>query len=520
MDELEQLTAEDIIFLQQKGISPEYIKQQLRRFREGFPRLKILRPATLNDGIQQLTRSQEEKYIALYETARLQGRTMKFVPASGAATRMFKDLIQIYQQLQKKKPLSPKEEVLLQRFIQNLDTFAFYNDLERVLQKKGYHIKKLIKEDQYLIILHYLLTSDGLDYAELPKALLKFHRYPDHARTPLEEHLVEGALHVQSRDGRVRIHFTVPKKFQKIIQEYLKSVESQYRHLGAFYDLSYSVQDPSTDTIAVDLNNFPIRDEHGNLVLRPAGHGALLKNLNDLKGDIVFIKNIDNVVPDPHKPIVIHYKKVLGGMLIYLQEQVFQFMEQLSQRPSADIVERAFRFIKQHFQTPIPAAIAKASLTEKVTYLRQKLNRPIRVCGIVENKGEPGGGPFWVQDKEGEISLQIVESAQIDENDAEQQRIWQSSTHFNPTDIVCGVRDYQGHPFNLLDFRDEDAGIITIKYWQGNAIKVMELPGLWNGSMAKWLTVFVEVPLETFNPVKTVFDLLRPKHLPVENELR
>ncbi len=518
MDDLETLTAEDITFLEQKGISPQTIRQQLQRFREGFPRLEILRPATVNDGIHQLTHEAEEQYISLYETARLQGRTMKFVPASGAATRMFKDLIKIYHQLQQHQPLNEPDTQTLHRFIQNLPNFAFYEDIIRVLETNGYKLKELLQEKNYVPILHYLLLKDGLNYAELPKALLKFHRYPDHTRTPLEEHLVEGAQHVQSAEGVVRIHFTVPKKFRESIATYVQQVIPRYQQWASSFDISYSVQDPTTDTIAVDLNNQPIRDADGKLVFRPAGHGALLKNLNDLQGDIVFIKNIDNVVPDPRKPIVVRYKKVLGGLLVFLQQQVFQLLRELTQKPGQETVQKTQKLLAQYFNLPLPQSFNALSFNEQVDYLIQKLNRPIRVCGIVENKGEPGGGPFWIRDKDGEISLQIVESAQIDTNDPEQQRIWNASTHFNPTDIVCGVRDFQGKPFDLMAFRDNDAGIITIKYWQGQEIKVMELPGLWNGSMAKWLTVFVEVPLETFNPVKTVFDLLRPVHLPVTTQ--
>ena len=514
MDELEQLTAEDIYFLNEKGISTETIRQQLNRLREGFPRLEIVRPATLHDGIRKLTPEEELTYARRFESAMAQGRAMKFVPASGAATRMFKDLIRIYKKLTEHQPLNDEEHHTLERFLTHLSQFAFVVDLAEVLKANGYELTDLQREGRADIILRYLLTADGLNYSELPKALLKFHRYDGETRTPLEEHLVEGAGHVKDQKGTVRIHFTVPARFREAIQTYVQKTLPRYRNHARHFALEYSVQDPATDTIAVDLQNRIVRDERGKPLFRPAGHGALLKNLNDLQGDIIFIKNIDNVVPDHLKPTIIHYKKVLGGLLVEVQEKIFSFLRALQANPTIDVLNEAIAFLDNELHLSLPQELQTASFEKRREYVFRKLNRPIRVCGIVENRGEPGGGPFWVKTANGELSLQIVESAQVDKNDPVQREIWESSTHFNPTDLVCGVRDYTGKPFDLMQYRDTNAGIITVKYWQGKEIKILELPGLWNGSMAYWNTIFVEVPLETFNPVKTVFDLLRPEHLP------
>jgi len=514
MDELEQLTAEDIYFLNEKGISTEAIRQQLNRFRKGFPRLEIVRPATINDGIRKLTPEEETIYAKRFEAAMAQGRAMKFVPASGAATRMFKDLIRIYKKIAERQSLNTEEQHILERFLTHLTQFAFAVDLAEVLQANGFDLSDLLRKRRADVILRYLLTSDGLNYSELPKALLKFHRYNGETRTPLEEHLVEGAGHAKDGMGRVRIHFTVPARFRETIQRYVQKKLPRYQNYARHFSIEYSVQDPSTDTIAVDLQNRIVRDEQGKPLFRPAGHGALLKNLNDLQGDIIFIKNIDNVVPDHLKPTVIHYKKVLGGLLVEVQQKIFSLLEALHTNPTIEVLNEAISFLNRELHIPLPEDLQNASFEKRREYVFQKLNRPIRVCGIVENRGEPGGGPFWVKTANGELTLQIVESAQVDKTDPVQREIWESSTHFNPTDLVCGVRDYTGKPFDLMKYRDTNAGIITVKYWLGKEIKILELPGLWNGSMAYWNTIFVEVPLETFNPVKTVFDLLRPEHLP------
>jgi len=508
--------------LRERGIGVSEIEAQLERFRTGFPRIQLVRPCTPGDGIRQLTPEEEDHFITRYEAAMAQGRAMKFVPASGAATRMFRDLQQIlthydrYVDSIQNKPEAQWEESLqpLRRFVDNLHRFAFYEALQEVLRRAGQDLAAILRRKDYRTLLTYLLTEKGLNYGQLPKALILFHRANHRARTPIEEHLVEGRHHVRDAQGNVRLHFTVPVAYQESIARFVQQVQPEYEQDGVRFHIDYSTQNPALDLIAVDFHNRPIRDASGRLVFRPGGHGALLENLNALKGDIVFIKNIDNVVPDAFKDPVVRYKKVLGGILVAVQQQIFDFLNRLEagQLVEADFV-RIEQVLKEWMFEPFPDDYSSWSLEQRKAYLRQRLDRPLRVCGMVKNEGEPGGGPFWVKGRDGSLSLQIVEQAQVDTRDAEQQRIWEQSTHFNPTDLVCGVRNFKGQPFDLMRFRDPETGFITVKYLEGQEVRVMELPGLWNGSMAFWNSIFVEVPLETFNPVKTVFDLLRPRHL-------
>ncbi len=508
--------------LQEKGLTVEHVEKQLERFQRGFPRIQLERPCTIGDGIRRLSISEEDEYIALYEEAAAGGRAMKFVPASGAATRMFRDLQNILSHYSRYRSrlrqgvdrINETQLEPLKRFVMNLPRFAFFEALQDALQKDGYLLETLLKNADYDILLEYLLSEKGLHYGQLPKALILFHRYPQGPRTPMEEHLVEGRGHVRDAQGRVRIHFTVPGAFRDTIARFLQNVGPRYAERGTRFVLDYSTQNPALDIVAVDFNNRLVQDASGRLVFRPGGHGALLENLNRLQGDIIFIKNIDNVVPDPFKAPVIRYKKVLGGILVWVQGQIFQFLRWLeTPRVTSDQWKTIETFLRDWFYRVFPEDYHRWSPQRRRDFLRRQLNRPIRVCGMVKNQGEPGGGPFWVRGRDGTISLQIVEEAQVDLDDPLQQRVWQQATHFNPTDLVCGVRNYRGQPFDLMQFRDPETGFITVKYLNGKEIKVMELPGLWNGSMAFWNSIFVEVPLETFNPVKTVFDLLRPRHL-------
>jgi len=371
----------------------------------------------------------------------------------------------------------------------------------------------LLATGQYQELFSYLLTPRGLNYANLPKGLIQFHRYADHTRTPFEEHLVEAASYTQDAAQIARVHFTVSPEHQTVIAAYIRQRLPRYEQNGCSYDITYSVQKPSTDTIAVDHDNRPFRDVNGSLVFRPGGHGALLENLNDLKGDIIFVKNIDNVVPDHLKTDTYRYKKALSGYLITLQDELFKHVGRLQQAlldPLA--LAEAYTFAREKLFLHPSQDLLQANASAQRAFLLQKLNRPIRVCGMVRNTGEPGGGPFWVQDQPGAISLQIVESSQVNMKSPEQRAIWQSATHFNPVDLVCGVRDCQGQVFDLHRFSDPATGFISIKSKDGRELRALELPGLWNGAMAEWNTVFVEVPLSTFNPVKTVYDLLRPEH--------
>jgi hypothetical protein len=507
--------------LHARGISEETVLAQLALFRQGIPYTTLHRPCTIDDGLVILPPHELERLAAVYEAAALAGRTMKFVPASGAASRMFKLLLSFLHQCQ---PLDMQEiatqarhgDSECQEFLRCMDgrkQFAFYDALTVVMANNGLDLDTLVAQGQCTEILAYLLTPKGLNYANLPKGLLQFHRYPDHCRTPLEEHLVEAAAYCRDHQGMARLHLTVTPEHQPAFSAHLADVRARYEPHGVRFDVTFSTQHPSTDTLAVDLHNRPFRDQHGHLLFRPAGHGALLENLHALQGDIVFIKNIDNVVPDRLKAETYLYKKALGGYLLEIQRQIFASLRELSARQvSEKTVSRIFAFARETLSIVPPATIEQQIKAAKVAYLKSVLHRPIRVCGMVQNAGEPGGGPFWVQHADGAQSLQIVEMSQVDTHNAAQKDIVARATHFNPVDLVCGVRDYAGKPFNLMAFTDPNTGFISIKSHAGKELKALELPGLWNGAMAHWTTLFVEVPLGTFNPVKTVLDLLRPQH--------
>jgi hypothetical protein len=355
-----------------------------------------------------------------------------------------------------------------------------------------------------------------LNYGNLPKALLKFHAYSDGSRSAVEEHLVEAALYTKDAGGMCRLHFTLSGEHHDEVADYLSVIKRHYeKYYDVTFDIVLSTQQSSTNTIAVDLDNRPFRDQKGELVFRPGGHGALLDNLNGTGGDIIYLKNIDNIVPDRLKPVTIFYKKVLGGYLIYLQNEIFRCLRYLEK---AELDEKTLQelklFCEKRLNLVIPQWFEYLPLAEKCSLVFKILNRPIRVCGMVRNQGEPGGGPFWVNEKDGTQSLQIIEESQIDSESAEQRAIWSRGTHFNPVDLVCGVCNYRSYKFDLHDFVNRDAYFISQKSEKGRDLKALELPGLWNGSMAFWITIFVEVPIETFNPVKTIHDLIRPQHLP------
>jgi hypothetical protein len=507
--------------LHARGITEETALAQIALFQHGIPYTTLHRPCTVGDGITVLPPQALEHLAAVHAEAALAGRTMKFVPASGAASRMFKLLLSF---LHRGQPVTTQEvrttaahgdpecrEFL--RWLAGLQQFAFYNDLHTIMAQYGLDLSTLLTQGQVHDILEYLLTSKGLDYANLPKGLLQFHRYPDHCRTPLEEHLVEAAAYSRDQQGLARLHFTVTPEHQAAFCAHLAAVRPRYETQGVRFEVTFSTQHPSTDTIAVDPQNQPFRDPQGHLLFRPAGHGALLENLHALQGDIVYIKNIDNVVPDHLKTETYLYKRALGGYLVEVQNQVFTYLRQLSaQQVSNKLVAQIFAFARETLSIVPPPALEKHTRTHKIAYLKTILHRPIRVCGMVQNAGEPGGGPFWVQHADGSQSLQIVETSQVDMHNAQQKDLVAHATHFNPVDLVCGVRDYEGKPFNLLAFTDPQTGFISMKSHEGRELKALELPGLWNGAMAHWNTLFVEVPLSTFNPVKTVLDLLRPQH--------
>ena len=505
------LTHEDKELLAKKGISEEKIAEQLACFEKGFPFLKLSAAASVeNGGIMKADEKDCERYLAAWDAYKDgDKKIVKFVPASGAASRMFKNMFE-FLGADYDKPTTDFEK----KFFDHIHDFAFYNDLNAAcMDNTGKNIDALLSEQNYKAIVSNLLEAAGLNYGALPKGLLKFHRYADGVRTPLEEHLVEGALYAAVKTGEVNVHFTVSAEhrelFEKLVAAKVGEYEAKY---GTKYHISFSEQKPSTDTVAADMENKPFRDKDGKLLFRPGGHGALIENLNDLDADIVFIKNIDNVVPDRLKADTVTYKKLLAGVLVTLQKQAFEYLELLdSGHYSHEQLETIIRFVQQQLRCR-RTDLKELEDADLVIYLRKKLNRPMRVCGMVKNVGEPGGGPFLAYNPDGTISLQILESSQIDMNDPEKKAMFEKGTHFNPVDLVCAVRDYKGKKFNLLEHVDKATGFISYKSKNGKDLKALELPGLWNGSMSDWNTVFVEVPLSTFNPVKTVNDLLREQH--------
>ncbi len=514
-------TEQDIRQMQSKGISPETAAQQIERFKTGFPFVRLAAPATAGKGINVYDEKTVKELADDFDKNRDEYEILKFVPASGAASRMFKKLFAFRQtfsgsQAELEKLEQENDLQSLGYFFRNLDKFAFYPLLSHAVKKDGLVLEDLRKQKDYNTILDYLLTEKGLGYGRLPKALLHFHYYPDGPRRAFEEHLVEAAHYATDKEGTARVHFTVSPEHQQEFREAVESVREKYeKRYNVRFEVSFSQQKPSTDTLAVDLKNAPFRNEDGTLLFRPGGHGALIENLNDLKGEIIFVKNIDNIVPDRLRQTTYLYKKVIGGLLFRLQEKTFTYLDLLEDGNLSDKeLEEIKAFAADELQIFIPSAYEGYDKMEKIDFLFGKLNRPMRVAGMVKNEGEPGGGPFWVLNEEDELSLQIVESSQIDFDDPEQKAMVARATHFNPVDLVCGVRNFKGEPFDLREYVDPQTGFISIKSKDGRELKAQELPGLWNGAMADWITLFVETPLITFNPVKTINDLLRPQHQP------
>jgi hypothetical protein len=512
---------DDMRQIESHGLTLDGVMSQIETFRKGLPFTILNRPATIGDGILKIDKYEFERLAAIFTGASAERELIKFVPASGEASRMFRlphTFYNEYDDIDHKVIRAEAEKgdaghKNFLNFIENIKRFAFYEDLKAVMNADGQDVEDHISKGYFKEIMEYLLTPRGLNYGNLPKGLIKFHRYADHPRTPFEEHLVEAAAYVRGKSGIARVHFTVAEEHERRIVDHLDNVRTKYENEGVTLDISFSIQKPSTDTIAVDLDNNPFRTKGNKLLFRAAGHGALLENLNDLRGDIIFIKNIDNVVPDKFKDEIYFYKRALGGCLIELQKEIFYYLgtmarNDLDQKMIGDIL----RFLKEKLSIFVPDYFEELPRDNMKKFIFSKLNRPIRVCGVVKNQGEPGGGPFWVQHGDGTLSLQIVESSQIDIEDPEQKKMWESSTHFNPVDIVCGVRDYEGRQFDLRDFRDPSTAFISTRSKDGNYLKALELPGLWNGSMADWITILIEVPIVTFSPVKTILDLVRKEH--------
>ena len=499
--------------IQERGSKLETVQIQIENFKKGFPFLPIEDTASVGKGIIRLSPEDLKKRGERYDAKIASGtKALKFVPASGAASRMFKALFQALEDFENQ----PHEDVLAAnrdaaQYVTDFDKFAFAEELQQAVSENGEQLSATTKLD-------YLLNEKGLNYGAKPKGLLKFHSYEDGARTPFEEHLVEGAKYAAGTDNKASLHFTVSPEHQPGFEALLAEIKRKYEELlGVEFDVTFSQQKPSTDTIAVDLENEPFRNADGSLLFRPGGHGALIENLNDLDADIIFIKNIDNVVPDRLKQATIDFKKGLAGVLLKHQEKLFYYQKELNEKHytalNSSFLAEAANFLENTLNTKPAKNHYYTEREELYQYLKEKYNRPLRVCGMVKNEGEPGGGPFWAMNADGTVSLQVVESSQIDPDSVQQQNIVQHATHFNPVDLVCAVKNYKGEKYDLTQFTDPATGFISKKSKDGKELKAQELPGLWNGAMSNWNTLFMEVPIETFNPVKTVNDLLREQHL-------
>jgi hypothetical protein len=502
-------SADHIRQIREHGLTEAQVLEQMQRFKIGAAPIRLNRPCTVGDGIISIPTGEIEGLVKYHNREAAKGRFMKFVPASGAASRMFKEWFHCLDEG------CFGTETATHAFAGDIRKFAFYEDLYRQISRRGQSLDGWLEQGCYRNILAEILTAEGLNYGYLPKALLKFHTYPEGSRTALEEHLVEAVLYVKDRRRICRIHFTVSEEHRRDVEQYLSGIKKHYeQQYDVRFDIDVSVQGADTDIIAVDMENRPLLDEAGKLVLRPGGHGALLSNLNRLPaGDIIFLKNIDNVVPDHLKTPTVLHKKILGGYLITLQKRIFEYLKRLA----ADFIDEGeldliVSLSKERLSIIFPTWFTDLSLVEKRAMIFSKLNRPVRVCGMVKNEGEPGGGPFWVNEKDGTQSLQIIEEFQVDTQSQSQQAAWSLATHFNPVDLVCGIRDYRNRKYDLQQFVNQEAFSVVRKSEKGRDLRALELPGFWNGSMANWITIFVEVPLETFNPVKTVYDLLRPAH--------
>ncbi len=515
--DMDLFSTRDLRQMSKMGIQPE----EVALFRNPPPFTRVLRPCRPGDGILSISVAMHGTLLEHFDAAARRGRIAKFVPASGAATRMFKDLLAFLA-----APEGAELSGAVKTFFDNLHGFAFQEDLAASLGADGIDLEEAVRNGEHRLVLSYLLEKPGLGYADCPKGLLPFHRYPEGPRTPFEEHLVEAAAIARDEDGLCLLHFTVSPEHQDGFERLLDRVRPVLEErFDCRFEVSFSTQRHSTDTLAVDPQNRPFRQEDGSLLFRPGGHGSLIDNLRDLgrEGwDIVLLKNIDNVVPNGRKPVVHLWKRLLGGCLLSVRERAFTHLDRLealdgmakgkADREAETVLREAGDFVETELCRPLPSGFAETGPRERKRFLMEVLDRPIRVCGVVRNQGEPGGGPFWVESPSGGISPQIVETSQIDPKDPEQQAVLKSSTHFNPVDVACGLRDRHGRPYDLHRFVDPATVFISEKSHEGRPLKALERPGLWNGAMAGWHTVFVEVPDATFAPVKTVLDLLRPEH--------
>ncbi len=511
-------TKNDIQQIENKGITIDQVNSQISRIKNGMSYSNLIAAATIGEGIEKYNDAETKALIAFYQTKKESLDIIKFVPASGAASRMFKFLFQFLNNFNASNEdisdyIQKTNKGLMKTFISNLNKFPFYEPVLLKLKETNPNFDSLSEDEMYMEFVKIMLNEEALNYSFFPKGLLPFHRYEDVSKTAFQEHLFESTLYASS-NGNANLHFTVSEKHHEYFNAELKTVKTALEEqLNTTFNISFSYQKEATEVLALTTDNTIFRKDDDSILFRPAGHGALLENLNDLNNDIIFIKNIDNIVVAEMNIEVSEYKELLAGVLLKVQEQAFRFLNLLD---STSVTENDLKamvdFASNKMNLVFDDDFNGLNFNKKVAYLKGKFNRPIRVCGMVKNEGELGGGPFWVKDEDGNISLQIVEFAQIDIDDESQSSIVKNATHFNPTDLVCGVKNFKGEKFNLMDFVDAEAAFITMKTQNGIEIQALELPGLWNGSMAYWNSIFVEVPLETFNPVKTVNDLLRPPH--------
>lgn len=515
-----KFSQKDIAQIQEKGLSLKGIEDQIAIFKRGNKAVKILAAATLGNGISQVDNKQSEKLIFIFEDLKHNLKLLSFIPASGAATRMFKELYVFIENFDPDKDslqeyFRRNENKKLELFLSELHKLPFYEETLSSAIKNFPEFNNSPAGTQNYYLVKSMLFEPGLELGNFPKGLVPFHKYKEFTATAFEEHLCETDTYAE-KNNKANLHFTVSKehldKFKKEYDEIRTRVEEQ---TGTTFRIGFSFQDPKTDTIAVDPSNEIFRSSTGEMFFRPGGHGALIENLNNLDSDLVFIKNIDNLVIASNRKEVAFYKKMLAGYLLKVQQECFYYLEILdAQDFSETSLQQIIQFSKDQLSLSFSSDVESLSEAEQVLKLKQLLNRPLRVCGMVKNEGEPGGGPFLVEFENGESSLQIIEGAQIDVKNPQQKEIAQNSTHFNPVDLVCGLKDYKGEKFDLNKFVDPEMSFITSKTKDGKDLKALELPGLWNGAMAKWNTVFVEVPVSTFNPVKTIADLLKSSHQP------
>ena len=501
------------------GISLDKIEGELLLFKLGIPKITLEKPATIDDGIIKLSTEEFQKYADFFDTQKDKLKLKKFVPASGAASRMFKFLNEFLNDFDPENEtinayINRKKDKNLPIFLAGIEKFSFYETVKSKVKELTPEYYSLESHEKSFLFIKTMLSSNHFDFANKPKGVLDFHKYETEIATPVEEHLNECAFYASS-DSVSHLHFTVTDYHENLFQDIIGKVKQKVEDkTKTKVHVNYSHQHKSTDTIAVTPNNEPFRNENKELCFRPGGHGALINNLNNLDADVLFIKNIDNVIQNHMQQITL-YKKGLAGVLLELQQQTFEILkavanDEIKEQQIPEIIS----FMTQKLNIDIIDDFDKYTYENKLAFIENKLNRPIRVCGMVKNEGEPGGGPFWVKSYKGNVSLQIVESSQVETSNAEQAEILAKATHFNPVDLVCATKNYKGEKFDLTQFIDSSTGFIVSKNRNGQELKGYELPGLWNGAMAKWITVFVEVPLITFNPVKTVNDLLKPAHQP------